>query len=379
MKKILNLVVLFIMFVPFNKVLALDYNVSLSGRDTFPSRNTSVDKYSQIVDFYVDISNLENIGSLTLNIQYDSNLIGINTCNLFNYIGGGCPGSKGNLYYNYKYSSGYDNYINNYHFYRICFYPIDSTPESGTTNIVISITNAKDRNNQPINISSKTKTYTFTKGGFYFNTNPSSETNENTTSNTEQKQNVEQKQSNNSANVNPNSSKENNTNTKESNENKDEKKEEDTSAVNEKNNNSKFEIVIENDIDFKFNETKTEYDVYVDKGTNSLPVKVISKDNSISYQIIGADDLSKSNNEIKIEINDNSNTKKIYLIHVKEKEQSKLSTQLQNNNEKKTIHNNSNKIKLIIGIVIVIFIATSIIIISRKQSKLINHFWDKNN
>ena len=104
MKKILNLVVLFIMFVPFNKVLALDYNVSLSGRDTFPSRNTSVDKYSQIVDFYVDISNLENIGSLTLNIQYDSNLIGINTCNLFNYIVGGCPGSKGNLYYNYKYS-----------------------------------------------------------------------------------------------------------------------------------------------------------------------------------------------------------------------------------------------------------------------------------
>ena len=44
------------------------------------------------VEFYtnttlsIDITNLENIASFNMYIEYDSNLVGINNCNFFNYI-----------------------------------------------------------------------------------------------------------------------------------------------------------------------------------------------------------------------------------------------------------------------------------------------------
>ena len=155
------LLVALILLIPIN-VDALEYKSTLSGKDTIYSKKNT---YWQALysNLYVDITNIENIGYFEMYVSYDKNLIGLNNCNLFNYAGSGCHMSSSKIYYKYEYSDSYEKYFNNNSFYRIVFVSNDSTPSSGTMKVDVYFENAKDKEQNPITITSSSKTYTFSE------------------------------------------------------------------------------------------------------------------------------------------------------------------------------------------------------------------------
>ncbi len=164
-KKFLIIVFISMLFLMPIKVLGLTYSSSLSGNDTiFAKSDNNNSNMKARTSLYIDVSNLENISYLELYVSYDTNLVGISTCNSFNYIGGGCGITNDKkVYYIYKYNNGLSEYINKYHLYTVTFMYTNSTPTSGSTNVSVSFKNAKDKEGNSISISSSSKTYNFSE------------------------------------------------------------------------------------------------------------------------------------------------------------------------------------------------------------------------
>ena len=169
MKQKITLLIIFILILP-TKTNALEYTCTLSGNDKINSKsNDSNINLRSITPLNINISNINNISSFTVYIQYDNELIGVNTCNLLNYIGSGCSTtSDRKIFYEYKYSDTYLNLFDKYNLYTVSFMPKASTPESGKSEVKVYFENAKDIEGNSITINNCNKTYNFSKPGMIF-------------------------------------------------------------------------------------------------------------------------------------------------------------------------------------------------------------------
>lgn len=339
MKKKILLIIMLFLLLPTG-IKALEYEVKLSGDDIILSKPQNEQALSRVSsNLYIDITNIENISSFDMYVEYDKTLIGLKTCNAFNYAGGGwyIDGNK-NVYYNYKYSNGYKEYFNKYNLYRIGFKPNDSTPESGTTTVTVTIKNAKDLDNNSITIKSVSKTYTFKKYGIYLNNN-----------------NNDIIENNNDTVVNNN---------------------ETTNNDNKSNNNYIKELTIKN-YKIKFNKLINEYTININEDVNTLDISLTLEDSKAKYIIIGANDLKKNNNKTLIEITSENGEKNTYTINTKindNKENNNIEitdTQIKNNS-KLNLLKKINKKHLFIGGVIILFIVLICIIISHYDNRKID-------
>ena len=89
MKKIGIWLLFLVLLVPL-KVSALEYSATLSGRDKFYEKDEKYLYGLLFTTLYIDIDNLENIASVDVYIKYDRNVIGLNDCSSFNFIGDFC-------------------------------------------------------------------------------------------------------------------------------------------------------------------------------------------------------------------------------------------------------------------------------------------------
>lgn len=161
MKKKFLLLVIILLLIP-TKVLGLTYTSSLSGDNTiFAKSDSEALNMRARTSMFIDVSNLENISYLELYVSYDNNLVGLSTCNSFNFIGGGCTiTSDKKVFHDYR---GVSSYVNQYHFYTVTFMYKDKTPKSGTTTVNVSFKNAKDLDGNSISISPSSKIYNFSE------------------------------------------------------------------------------------------------------------------------------------------------------------------------------------------------------------------------
>lgn len=126
----------------------------------------------------------------------------------------------------------------------------------------------------------------------------------------------------------------------------------------------------------QFDRQKTDYTVYVDKGINELKVNTTTEDNKATYRVIGADDLSRNNNVVKIEVTAEDTTKKTYYIKVKFKEQEKTVEKGEESSKEKVEPKKlTGKVLKWIGIGFGIFLFIGIVLI--VISKIKDHSIDK--
>lgn len=371
MKKNMILLIIFILMQPI-RIHALEYNCELSGEDKIYSKPSDPNMmYRSSTSLYIDISNIDNISSFTVYVDYDNEIVGLGNCNLLNYIGSGCSiTSDKKVFYNYKYSDGYLNLFDKYKLYTISFMPKDSTPESGTTEVKVYFENAKDKNGNPITISSCNKSYSFSKSGMYFK-NDTDETN-NGDGNTD---NIKEKETNvkNNSNTNVNDSS-----------NTDVMKE----LTEQKSDNNYAKSIEIDGYDLDFNKEKTEYKIYIKDDVNKITIDVNVENEKATYKIVGNDDLKSNDYKVLVEVIAENGQKKTYTIYteisneednnknISEENISQVSTsdekEIKNDNE------DSNFMYIIIGVsilVVIVLIISSII--SHKKTKKMEKMFDE--
>lgn len=337
MKKIILFIMLITIF-PI-KINALEYESKLSGDNTISSMpDNENEKNRAYKNLYINITNIENIKSFDMYVKYDNSLIGLSTCNLLNYIGGGCSiTSNKEVYYQYKHSNGYNDMFSTNDFYRVGFSPKESTPETGTTTVEVYFKNAIDKDSNPITIKSSSKTYTFTKFGFYLNKdNNTDETNNIITENNELITDTG------------------------------------TDIIIKSNNNYINKLEIKNHV-IDFNKEINNYSIKTDNNINTLDISVDLEDDNATYEIIGADDLKVNNYKVLIIVTSESGIRNTYIINIKndnndEEKINTPSTEIVNKNNKI----NFNKDYLVYGIITLLFIILIIAIISYFNNKRID-------
>lgn len=313
MKKfILFLVVLFI--IPIN-VLALDYVATASGNRVFHSK-ADVDKYSfrAYTDLYIDISNIENLDSLTMWVKYDTNLIGLQGCMHLYVANGGCPWYQDSVYFKYTYKEGWHDRLNKYSFYHVTFMPKDSTPTSGSTEVRVEFENAKDKEGNDVYIEPLVLEYTFEPVTFKWN-GPTGTTEPETNEDNDDSNIIQDNDSKNDSSV----SQEDIVSIPESNQN---------TSVNIPNNNTNViveEVKKSNNTNIKqlniagyqidFNKDIYEYTIEIDKKLEKLDINVETEDERANVVIEGNSNLSNNDsNVIKIKVTAEDLSEKEYII-----------------------------------------------------------------
>lgn len=305
MKKIGIWLLFLVLLVPL-KVSALEYSATLSGRDKFYEKDEKYLYGLLFTTLYIDIDNLENIASVDVYIKYDRNVIGLNDCSSFNFIGDFCgvhPDDRRIIFHYNGFASKEE--ISNYHFYHVTFTPIDQTPSVGTTTVEVSFENAIDKNQNPITIPSLTKTYTFAQ--YHLPVVPPVSPEESSDKKEDDKQDelllpkVEDKENNITIPSNNN------------------KQEIINKPVVKSDNNYAKEIKIEN-YKIAFDRNTKEYSIEIDPNINSLNVFVDLEHSKSSYQVIGADDLQNNDYKVFIRVVSESGKTNEYTIHTKMKQ-----------------------------------------------------------
>lgn len=127
--------------------------------------------------------------------------------------------------------------------------------------------------------------------------------------------------------------------------------------------------------DLEFKKDETDYVVYVEKDTNSVIVNAKTEDSKATYEVVGADDLKKSNHQVKVVVTATDKTKQTYYIKIKEKKEETEKIEKPLKRKKKTKSVDSENIikwlKIGGGILVVIIIILLII------SKIRDHSIDK--
>lgn len=337
-KKFILLIILFLLF-PIN-TKALEYESKLSGPDTISSMPNDEEMLIRTYkNLYIDITNIENIDSFNMYVKYDTNLIGLSTCNLLNYISEGCHiTSDKEVYYEYKYGNSYEKQFKDNNLYRVGFRPIDNTPEKGTTTVEVYFKNAKDKEGNSITIKSSTKTYSFKKYGMIINNNDTENNNDNNN------------------------------------------KKQETTATEKSNNNFLDKLEIKN-YTINFDKYINNYYITLEKDINTLDIEISLEDPKSTYKIIGADNLKENNNKVTIEVTSESKEINTYTINIKtiEKEDKKenntpISNVNKENNKDKKI--TINKDYITIGILSIILIIIISIIISNRNNNKINKMFN---
>jgi len=359
MKKILFIL---LMLITFN-VKALDYVSTLTGSNVINAKTESYIPGRSNTSLFINISNLENIGYLELYVKYDKNLVGLSNCNLFNYAGSGCYiTSNKEVYLHYKYSDGYEKYFKKYNFFTVIFMPKDETPVSGTTTVEVYFKDAKDRDGNPISISSSSKVYTFSKGGMYI-TPPKVE--EEKTDEIKEEEKTESIQN-----------KKEESNTEKTNDkiikNKKNPEQLETSAEKTSDNNFIKSLKIKN-YEIDFNKEQLKYELYINNNENNLDIDIELEDKNAKYEIIGSEDLKSNNYKVLINVVAQNNDKRVYEIDIKLKEVLDNDLDVQNQESQKNKLNINKNYIIIGGIIAFLLIITMIIakiIVSRKDKKM---------
>ena len=156
--KLRFLIIVMVLLLPI-RVFATEYKASITGDNIIHSKSDSKSTNERMKSsIYIDVSNLDRISSLELYVTYDTNLVGISTCNTFNFIATGCTiTSDKKIYFNYK-DSLYDA---SHHMFTVTFMYTDNTPKNGTTDINVSFKNVKDKDGNIIQINTVNKKMTF--------------------------------------------------------------------------------------------------------------------------------------------------------------------------------------------------------------------------
>lgn len=129
----------------------------------------------------------------------------------------------------------------------------------------------------------------------------------------------------------------------------------------------------EGNIEFK--KDVTDYVVYVEKDTNQLTIKATTEDSKAKVEIVGADDLKKSNHQVKVVVTATDKTKKTYYIKVKEKQKDveKVEKPLKKKKkEKNNIDSDSLKKWAGIGVIVLLVIGIIYFIISKIRDHSID-------
>ncbi len=317
MKKFLFIIFMFLIF--SLNIDAISYECSISNeKDYITAYEEGLNESSLYTYMNVDITNIENIESLSLYVKYDSKKYDVQGCHFLNYNTSGCSLSlKSNniIYYDYKYSDSYK--IKDYPFFYVNFMSNQNTPKSGSTKVEVYFDSAKDKNGNSISIKGCSKTFTF-------------------------------------------------------------KKDENAEAID--NTQTDIEIdgytVLIDGYDFKFDRDKYEYSLDVDKDVNSLDVKVLV-DEDYKYTMTGAADLNTFGNKITITITDNENNEKNYVININ-KEKTEIKKTPGAKSVAKNIFSSIDVKKYIIGgLIIVISLIVLIAIIKKLTSRKIDKYLDK--
>lgn len=90
-------------------------------------------------------------------------------------------------------------------------------------------------------------------------------------------------------------------------------------TTTDKNKNTTSNIIksfIVKEYDFHYNPEQKNYDLKVDEDTNSLDIVIKLLDSEAKYEIIGADNLKKNNNEVTVNITDKNGNVDTYTINV---------------------------------------------------------------
>lgn len=347
MKKIFVFVLSLILLPTF--VNALEYSVELSGKDYLYSKHKDEALNSwTMTSLYIDINNFDNVGSFTMYVSYDSEIVGLSGCSTFNFIAEGCSVTSFDvdkkIYYNFKYNNAMDDDIPNYHFYTVTFKPKDNTPKSGTTEVVVSFSDAKDREGNPITIESATKKYTFKEWKLVLN----SEDNKNGLD--ENKDNAVNN------NVVDNNS-------------------------NVKSNNNYISQMIVYGYKINFDKNKTDYEIILDNDINKLDIDIYLDSDNASYEIIGNDNLKNNNNNvILINVKAENGDIKTYKINTKRSDDNNTQEIIDvsdiDTKEDSKINKEQLYMILGIGIGLIILIILIISLVSHRSSKKIDKMLD---
>jgi len=357
MKKKVVLLFMFLLILPIN-IFALEYNCELSGTDKFYSKPSDL---NSIVIFrtnlYINITNIENISSFTLYVDYDEQLVGVTSCGLLNYIATPCSttGNPNNriIFYDYKFSNNYLEMFDKYSLYNILFLPISSTPKEGETEINVYIEDAIDKDGNPITVNSCSKKYKFAEGKLTISIDPSEKEEEQSKDNNE-KDNIEDKKT---------ETKKEETNIKDNSNNviKDE-------IVKQKSNNNYAKSIKIDGYDFKFDKDKLQYTIYIDKDVNKINVNVILDDDKATYKVIGKDDLKSNDYKVLVEVVSETKEKRTYTIYTKIDDKNNNEVVLEENvdnnspNELENDKNNINMKCIIISVILIVMVLIAVLI-----------------
>jgi len=285
MKKIY--VIILLLLLPLN-VKALEYNSTVTGEGAiynYPA-DGNLDQTAYYQKFFINMTNLSNVGYFEMKVKYDNNVVAIHSCAILFKVSQNCntKGSVNHIYYTYNKTNEDSSLIDIYPLYTVTLKPVPSTPKSGTTNFVVEFENAKDIEGNDITIRPIIVIISFADnsriGGNIISAPKESPTKE------EDKKDNEQP-------ANPES---NNT----------------TTSKSSNNNISKLEIKNYNII---FDKNIINYSVILEENEDSLDINVILEDTKSTTKIIGNENLSSnSSNTILIEVTAENGDKQTYTL-----------------------------------------------------------------
>jgi len=93
-----------------------------------------------------------------------------------------------------------------------------------------------------------------------------------------------------------------------------------TTTEEKQSRNTKIKTLEIKDAEYKFDNTKNYLEVFVKQDINSLDINIELEDPKSTYEIIGADDLRKNDNRVKIEVSSENGQKRTYTLNVKIKD-----------------------------------------------------------
>lgn len=93
-----------------------------------------------------------------------------------------------------------------------------------------------------------------------------------------------------------------------------------TTTEEKQSRNTKIKTLEIKDAEYKFDYTKNYLEVFIKQDINSLDINIELEDPKSTYEIIGADDLRKNDNRVKIEVSSENGQKRTYTLNVKIKD-----------------------------------------------------------
>lgn len=348
MKKLI-LFFLSLFIIPIN-ISALDYVATASDDRIFHSKEDA-NKYGgrAYTSLNINISNIENLASFRMNVIYDDNVIGISGCMYLYTIGIGCSGGDGSIFFDY--SQRIVDRLNKYNLYTVTFMPIESTPISGKTNVIVEFENVKDKDQNDVYIAPLNLEYTFEP--FYMKWNgptgtTDSENNENNSNKDQENNNANDSNNQNDNLVVTPPSADNNPNT--------------TVEETKKSNNNNLKSLSVLGYEIEFNKDIYEYIIEIDQVVEKLEITTELEDSKANIFIEGNESLSSNNsNTIIVKVIAEDLSEKEYLIKTVKKEE--IITEI----EEKV--NDNNVPKIITYVFMLLTLMFYVVLIIKNSSK----------